>query len=85
MLITDVVMPGLTGVELARQLLLERPGLAVLFISGFTFEESVPVTDLQVRTAYLPKPFDTKVLAAKVHELLAAPAKASGSPVMASG
>ena len=84
LLITDVVMPGLTGLELARQLLLERPNLAVLFISGFTFEESVPETDLKARKAYLPKPFDTKVLTAKVHELLMASAKTGGPSVTAS-
>jgi signal transduction histidine kinase/ActR/RegA family two-component response regulator len=72
LLITDVVMPGISGLELARQLQLQRPGLGVLFISGFTFEESVPEADQRASTAYLPKPFDTKVLAFKVRELLAA-------------
>jgi signal transduction histidine kinase/CheY-like chemotaxis protein len=87
LLITDVVMPGLTGLELAERLQLARPGLGVLFISGFTFEESVPEADLKAGTAYLPKPFDTKVLAAKVHELLAAAAapKAVSSVAKASG
>ncbi len=85
LLITDVVMPGLTGLELARQLLLERPTLGVLFISGFTFEESVPATDLAQGTAYLPKPFDTKVLLAKVHELLAICAEGAAPFQRASG
>jgi signal transduction histidine kinase/CheY-like chemotaxis protein len=72
MLITDVVMPGMSGLDLARQLLRERPNLSVLFVSGFTFEEAVPPADLAQNTAYLPKPFDTKVLLGHVHELLAA-------------
>jgi len=42
----------------------------VLFISGFTFEEAVPAPDAARGTAYLPKPFDTKTLTAKVRELL---------------
>jgi signal transduction histidine kinase/ActR/RegA family two-component response regulator len=85
LLITDVMMPGLTGLELARQLLHERPGLRVLFISGFTFEESVPPADLAQGTAYLPKPFDTKVLLAEVGELLDAPPRAASSALRASG
>ena len=71
LLITDVVMPGQTGIELAKRLLVDRPGLSILFISGFTFEEAVPPTELAHLAAYLPKPFDTKHLASKVHELLA--------------
>jgi DNA-binding response OmpR family regulator len=44
--------------------------LAVLFISGYTFDEAVPPADPARVMAYLPKPFDTKTLIAKVHELL---------------
>jgi CheY-like chemotaxis protein len=72
LLLTDVVMPGLSGLELARRIGRDRPGLAVLYVSGFTFEESVPPTDLTRGIAYLPKPFDAAVLADKVRELLAA-------------
>ncbi len=85
LMITDVMMPGLTGLELARQLLHERPRLRVLFISGFTFEESVPPADLARGTAYLPKPFDTKVLLTKVAELLDAAALEASSALRASG
>jgi len=84
LLITDVVMPGLSGLELARELASERQGLSVLFISGFTFEEAVPPTDLANGTAYLPKPFDTKVLLAKLDELLASSPR-HALPLQASG
>jgi CheY-like chemotaxis protein len=70
LLLTDVVMPGLSGLELAQKLQRTRPGLAVLFISGYTFDEAVPPADPARVMAYLPKPFDTKTLIAKVHELL---------------
>jgi DNA-binding response OmpR family regulator len=70
-LITDVVMPGQSGIELAKRLLLERPRLSILFISGFTFEEAVPPAELSHVAAYLPKPFDIKRLIGEVQELLA--------------
>lgn len=72
LLVTDVVMPGQSGLELARLLQAERPQLAILFISGFTFEEAVPGKDASELMAYLPKPFDTRVLVDKVQELLTA-------------
>lgn len=72
LLITDVMMPDMSGIELSRQLRLARPGLRVLFISGFTFEETVPSNDLQPGTAFLPKPFETSALTEKVTALLAA-------------
>jgi signal transduction histidine kinase/ActR/RegA family two-component response regulator len=85
LLITDVVMPGLSGLELARELSSERRDLSVLFISGFTFEEAVPPTDLANGTCYLPKPFDTKVLLAKIDELLAENPRRNVVPLKASG
>ncbi|RYZ07509.1 MAG: response regulator, partial [Myxococcales bacterium] len=85
LLLTDVVMPGISGLELARRLLEERPGLAVLYVSGFTFEEAVPPTDLAQGVAYLPKPFDALVLTAKVRELLTAARARQPFAVKASG
>jgi signal transduction histidine kinase len=70
LLITDVVMPALSGPDLARRLRGRWPALSVLFISGYTFEQSLPVADGACATAYLSKPFDTKVLGEKVRTLL---------------
>jgi CheY-like chemotaxis protein len=70
LLITDVVMPNMSGIELARTLLSERSGLKVLFMSGYTFDESLPPSDPVKGTDYLHKPFDTRALASKVAELL---------------
>jgi two-component system cell cycle sensor histidine kinase/response regulator CckA len=72
LLITDVVMPGLSGPDLASRLLPERPNLGVLFISGYSFEEVIPVTDSSVGTAYLAKPFDSMTLSSRVRQLLEA-------------
>jgi signal transduction histidine kinase/CheY-like chemotaxis protein len=72
LLITDVVMPGMSGPELARRLRAARPQLGVLLISGYTFEASLPTSDGANSTAYLSKPFDIKTLSSKVHALLQA-------------
>jgi CheY-like chemotaxis protein len=71
LLVTDVVMPNLGGAEAARLLASERPGLGVLFMSGYSWGESLPPSDPAKGIAYLQKPFDTKTLEARVAELLA--------------
>jgi len=70
LLVTDVIMPNLGGAEAARLLALERPGIAVLFMSGYSWGESLPPSDPTTGVAYLQKPFDTKTLEARVAELL---------------
>jgi two-component system cell cycle sensor histidine kinase/response regulator CckA len=64
-------MPNLNGAELARQLTAQRPGLCVLFISGYSWGETLPASDLTEGVAYLQKPFDTQTLQTSVSELLA--------------
>jgi signal transduction histidine kinase/CheY-like chemotaxis protein len=73
LLITDIVMPNLGGAEMARHLTAQRPGIRVLFISGYSWGESLPESDVDAGIAYLQKPFDTRALEARVAELLAAP------------
>jgi len=68
--VTDVVMPNLGGAEAARLLALERPELGILFMSGYSWGESLPPSDPTKAIAYLQKPFDTKTLEARVAELL---------------
>jgi CheY-like chemotaxis protein len=57
LLLTDVVMPGeLSGVQLARRLQAERPGLKVLFMSGYSAEWAGREAELQPTEKFLPKP-----------------------------
>src|ERR1700686_1755406 len=81
-LITDVVMPGIGGRELARKLLLLRPAISVLYLSGYTEDAVVTRGALGPRTAFLQKPFTLQNLAKKVREVLHsrnAPASAPAS------
>ncbi|MGC4087150.1 MAG: ATP-binding protein [Polyangiaceae bacterium] len=80
LLITDVVMPNLNGGELSRQLLLERPGIRVLFTSGYSWGESLPPSDPSKGTDYLHKPFDTHTLRTKVAELLSGSRRERSEP-----
>jgi two-component system cell cycle sensor histidine kinase/response regulator CckA len=69
--VTDVVMPGLGGVGLARALRAERPTLPVLFVSGYAADALDPAM-LDARTGYLEKPFGAPDLVARLGALLAA-------------
>ena len=70
LLITDVVMPEMSGPDLADQLLKSRPGLIVLFISGYTDHALLHRGAIEQGTAFLQKPFLPETLLAKVNELL---------------
>ncbi len=56
-LVTDVVMPGISGVELAVTSRERRPGLPVVFVSGYTGDTTIAGSD-DPATAFLAKPFD---------------------------
>jgi two-component system cell cycle sensor histidine kinase/response regulator CckA len=71
-LITDVVMPGIGGRELAKKLLTLRPGISVLYLSGYTEDAVVTQGALGPNTAFLQKPFTLQNLAKKVREVLRA-------------
>jgi DNA-binding response OmpR family regulator len=70
LLLTDVVMPGASGVDLARQATALRPTLRVLFMSGYPGEIAVRHGLLEMADAYLGKPFAPHVLSRKVREVL---------------
>jgi two-component system cell cycle sensor histidine kinase/response regulator CckA len=68
LLITDVMMPGMDGPTLAKEIRAVAPSLKIIFVSGYT-EEKLKDT-LGEGIYFLPKPFTLKQLAAKVKEVL---------------
>jgi PAS domain S-box-containing protein len=70
LLFTDVVMPEMTGAELADELLKRHPGLKVLFTTGYTRNAIVHNGMLDAGKHLLSKPFNIEDLAAKVRSLL---------------
>ena len=71
-MITDVVMPRIGGPELATRLRAKRPGLKVLFTSGYT-EDTLVVQDLDPAQAFLQKPYLPAALTGRVRALLDVP------------
>jgi len=78
LLLTDVTMPRLNGVELAGRLTRQRPDTKVLYMSGFALvgaqTEQLSGPGLQPGDPILPKPFSTEALTRKVREILDHPA-----------
>lgn len=69
-LATDVVMPGRSGRELAEELCRARPGLKVLYVSGYTDDSVLRNGILHAEVAFLQKPFSPLTLATRVRALL---------------
>jgi len=70
LLFTDVIMPGMSGRELAEAFRVQDPGIKVLFQSGHTDDIVVRLGILNAEVAFLQKPFTVGSLAKKIRELL---------------
>jgi CheY-like chemotaxis protein len=68
--ITDLVMPGMGGSDLSRALADIRPGIKVLFMSGYTADTVLRNGRFEAGTAFLQKPFTKDSLARKVRATL---------------
>jgi two-component system cell cycle sensor histidine kinase/response regulator CckA len=70
LMITDVVMPGMSGRELAAKIAALRKDLKVLYVSGYTDDAIVKHGMLKSDIVYLPKPFSIEDLLTKVRQIL---------------
>ena len=78
LMVTDVVMPGMSGGQLAELLAEKYPKMKVLFISGYSEKVVLRHNILDVQTNFLQKPFTLKSLGGKVREVLGKASVAAG-------
>ena len=82
LLVSDVVMPGISGAQLASALLAERPQTKVFFVSGYAESTVLRHGDVDVTARFMQKPFSLKSMARKLREVLESQS-ASPAPVRA--
>jgi len=70
LLVTDMVMPGMSGHELARRLQQEESGLGVIYMSGYSEQAAAEATKSAASAAILTKPFSRAAILRAVREIL---------------
>ncbi|HER63544.1 MAG TPA: PAS domain-containing sensor histidine kinase [Desulfobacteraceae bacterium] len=70
LLIVDIILPGMDGCELAAELIRQRPGSRVLFMSGYSENIIHKYSGLENKSRFIQKPFTIRELAASVQEAL---------------
>jgi two-component system cell cycle sensor histidine kinase/response regulator CckA len=82
LLVTDIVMPEMSGPALAQRLIGKRPDLRVLFISGYA-ERGTPLDAENPNVSFLSKPFQASMLSARVKDILERPGGSKSSRLTA--
>jgi DNA-binding NtrC family response regulator len=70
LLLTDVVMPQMSGPEVAEKIQIVRPGIKVLYMSGYPDHPVFEQGGISRDASFIPKPFTPNVLAKKVRDVL---------------
>jgi len=69
LLLTDAIMPGRSGIDLAHELVARQPGLPVILMSGYT-EETLDIDDFAPAITLLQKPFTPRDLRQRIRSVL---------------
>jgi len=83
LLLTDVVMPSMSGAELAARLKVMRPGLATMFMSGYSGHPGLAEAGCGLSDHFIQKPFSISLLLSRVAEALSVPLNQQESHISA--
>lgn len=70
LVITDIVMPDMNGKEIARRVAASRPGIGILYMSGYLDDTVLPDGVVKTVSGYIQKPFTEESLCSKVRSVL---------------
>ncbi|MBN2321469.1 MAG: response regulator [Acidobacteria bacterium] len=70
LLLSDVIMPHVNGLQLAENLRSRHPGMKILFMSGYTDNRLIRVNALLTDMDYIPKPFSSLELVDRIRRVL---------------
>jgi FixJ family two-component response regulator len=79
LLVTDILVPGMSGPKIAHELVLSQPQMKVMFISGFTDAEIIHIGPFGEAVTFLHKPFSKRDLVAAAEGVLARPRSAAAA------